>query len=109
MRQTTSKRWFVVLVAVALFLAYVFSRDTLRVHGSFSPEERRQIVAGIQEWNAPKFFRHIEITRTSADTATAQVQEDRAHWSVTVFAKESGGWKKTSWYLLEKDTQAFPE
>src|SRR5262245_56083257 len=108
MRRSISNRLLVVLVALLLFLAYVFGRDTIRTKGSFSRDERRQIVAGIQEWSTPKFFRHIEITRTSADSATARVREDDRHWSITVFAKDSGGWKKTSWYLLEEDKQVIP-
>jgi hypothetical protein len=100
MKRSTANRLFVVVFALAVFVVYLSTRDTIRVDGGLSPEERRQIIAGIQEWSAPKLFRHIEIERTSNGTVLARVREPGNHWSVTEFMKVSGTWKKSGWFLL---------
>ena len=103
MRRSTANRLLVVAFALALFAAYVLTRDTIRVNGDLSREERRQIIAGMQEWSAPKFSRHIEIERMSNGTVVARVREPGHRWSVTEFMKVSGTWEKSAWFLLEED------
>ena len=103
MKRSVANRLFVLAFAFALFVVYVFTRDTVSVDGDLSREEQHQIIAGIQEWSAPKLFRHIEIERTHNGTVLARVREPGHHWSVTEFMKTSGTWKKSAWFLLEED------
>ncbi len=93
----------VLVLALVVLVAYMHTRDTISADGDLSREEQRQIIAGIQEWSAPKFFRHIEIERTHNGTVLARVREPGGHWSVTEFMKISGTWKKSAWFLLEED------
>jgi len=106
MKRSIANRLLVIASALALFVTYVSTRDTVHVHGTLSRKEQRQIIAGIQEWSAPKFFRHIELERTDDGRVFARVREPGNHWSVTEFMNESGTWMKSGWFLLEESNQA---
>jgi hypothetical protein len=67
MKRSIANRLFLIGLVLALFVSYVYTRDTVRVHGDLPRKEQRQIIAGIQEWSAPKFFRHIELELTDDD------------------------------------------
>lgn len=103
MKRSITNRLLVVGLVLALFVIYVFTRDTVHVDGELSRQEQRQIIAGIQEWSAPKFSRHIEIEVTTDGRVFARVREPGGRRSVTEFMKVSGTWKKSAWFLLEED------
>ena len=107
MKRSITNRLLVVGLALALFVTYVFTRDTVHVEGKLSRQEQRQIIAGIQEWSAPKFFRHIEIEVGTDGTVFARVREPGGRWSVTEFMKNSGTWQKSGWFLLGEDKSAI--
>ena len=103
--RSIANRLLAIGVLLLAFVFYLHTRDTVHVNGDFSPEEQQQIIAGIQEWSAPKIFRHIVIGWTHWDTVEARVREPGNHWSVTEFMKVSGHWQKCRWYLLGESTQ----
>jgi hypothetical protein len=108
MKRSIANRLLFLLLGLALLALYVRTRDTISVEGEISREEQRQIVAGIQEWSAPKFFRHIEIEQRHDGTVWARVREPGDHWSATEFTMISGTWNKSAWFLLEKDKSNAP-
>jgi hypothetical protein len=103
MSPAASKRVFALVVVALLFVSYLLARDTIHVQGNVPPQTVKQIASQVEEWSAPKFFRHIEVEAKDDDTILATVREPRGHWSVTVFRKSAGVWKKRGWYLLEED------
>ena len=103
MSSGTSKRLFVVAAAFLAFVGYLGMRDTVRVKCELSRKDVKQIVSRVQEWSAPKLFRHIEIQEGGEGTVLASVREPGEHWSVTVFSNSSNGWNKVGWYLLAAD------
>lgn len=106
MKRSIANRLLVAGLVLVLFAIYVFTRDTVHVDGKLSREEQRQIIAGIQEWSAPKVFRHIEIKVTTDGRVFARVREPGGRWSVTEFTKDSGTWQKSGWFLLGEDKPA---
>ena len=108
MRRSTANRLGIVgIVAVVLFV-YIRTRDTIHVSGDLSREDQRELIAGIQEWSAPKLFRYIQLERTEYG-AVARVREPGGHWSETWFAKDSGHWQKINWLLLGEDKRAVQD
>src|SRR5439155_18216910 len=103
MSLSTSKRGFLLVVACFAFVSYLGMRDTVRVECKLPRRDVKAIIGGLEEWSAPKLFRHIEIEAGHDGTVLASVREPHGHWSVTVFTNQAGVWKKCGWYLLEED------
>ena len=114
MSSSTSKRLFLVVVALLVFVSYLGMRDTVRVECKLPPDDVKTIIRGLQEWSSPKLFRHIEIKAGRPGTQAeglvlGSVREPGGHWSVTVFTNQAGVWRKCSWYLLGEDKAGIVE
>ncbi|SPE50041.1 hypothetical protein SBV1_1020006 [Verrucomicrobia bacterium] len=103
MSLSTPKRLFVVVVAGLAFVSYLGMRDTVQVECELPRKDVRAIISGLEEWSAPKLFRHIEIERGRDGLVFGSMREPGGHWSVTVFTNQTGVWKKCGWCLLGED------
>lgn len=102
MKASTAYRLIAVAAGLLVFGAYLSDRDKVRVEGNLSPTELDAIVSSVEEWSAPKLFRHIHVRPASDGCLTAWVREPGNRWSVTVFTNRLGTWQKFHWYLLEE-------
>jgi len=108
MSASVSKRLFVLFVVGLCLISYSQMRDTVRVYDGVPKSAVKPIISGLEEWSAPKFFRHIEIEPGRHGTLLGEVREPGERWSVTVFSNEAGAWKKCAWFLVSQDKSIIP-